>query len=821
VVVFASDEVLRIQPEGAKASAPDALDPLPGKSNYLNREPAITGVPQYGRIRYRSVYPGIDLVYYGSRNELEYDFAVAPGARPERIRLTLHGANELRIDAAGDLVARLRSATFIQRKPQAWQSGADGVHRRIEVHYVLTSKKEVAFAIGAYDRSRPLIIDPLIDYATYLGAAGSFVESQAVVIAANGGNAYVTGGALPGQFPVTTGTVPSFTSGEPGFVAKLSADGTQLIYSTFLNLPAGQAIAVDSQGSAYVAGSATTADSDVGYIVKLTPDGSALAYSYDFGAAPFLCCSLVSHLVLDSAQNVYVLGSTFNYKFPTTSGSYQSTFPGLSSTYGFLIKLNAAGNVAYSTYLRVPAPTFQFLAVDGNQDAIVLTNAYSASTPPAPQSLQSSLLKLNPSGSAALSTMTFLESVGAAASTSENAASPIVAILGIGTDPAGTLYVTGVGSLSSNSAGIFVAELNSSGSLATGHYIPYSGNIYVDGSGNTYVVGAVPGEGTTPSGVFVTRVDSSFSTVTTSLLPGTNLPPTSQGATVDSAGNVYLIQSPLFPATPGAYQTTGGAFAVVKVDAAALAAGPAPVVPVITTGPVIVGIQNAANYLPGPIAPGEMLIVYGLNLGPAQLVSASLGTDGAANGQLPLSLAGSSLLIGGMPARMLYTSATQIAGIAPVSGVVPGTFDAGGRLMEVQVGYQGMYSPLTPPSVLAVSFPGLFTSDASGRGQGAILNQDGSVNSASNPAAAGTVVSLFCSGCGATIPPGIDGAIATSLAPLANPIVVTIGGQTAQVLYAGSAPGLLNGAVQINVTVPAAVSGNAVPVTVSVGGSLR
>jgi hypothetical protein len=114
VVAFSSGDVLRIQPEGAAPFAPEPLEPLPGKSNYLNREPAITGVRQYGRIRYRSVYPGIDLLYYGHGNELEYDFAVGPGARPERIRLTLQGATELRIDTEGNLVARLRNVSFIQ-----------------------------------------------------------------------------------------------------------------------------------------------------------------------------------------------------------------------------------------------------------------------------------------------------------------------------------------------------------------------------------------------------------------------------------------------------------------------------------------------------------------------------------------------------------------------------------------------------------------------------------------------------------------------------------------------------------------------------------
>ena len=664
VVAFSSGDVLRIQPEGAAPFAPEPLEPLPGKSNYLNRERAITGVRQYGRIRYRSVYPGIDLLYYGHGNELEYDFAVGPGARPERIRLTLQGANELRIDTEGNLVARLRNVSFIQKKPEAWQSSHDGVSHRVEVSFVLTrvlsGKKQVAFAIGAYDRSRPLIIDPLVDYATYLGAAGPPFQGDVVsgIAADVAGNAYITGNAQSGKFPSTSGAVPPPTGGNTGFVAKLSADGANLLYATYLNLPPAQAIAVDSQGSAYVAGSPTGLTS-VNYIVKLTPDGSAFAYSHTF--ANNLGGSSLSHLVLDSAQNVYVSGTTSDTRFPTTSGSYQSSFPGqigilgALSAYGFVVKLNAAGNVAYSTYLRDPVPfngnTLQFFGVDGNQDAMILTYALSSSVGPGPQS---TLLKLNPSGSGALSTLTF-----------PNASTPIN-VLNIGTDPVGNLYVIGGGSLSSNSAGPLIAELDSNGVVVKGRYLEVtSGSVYVDGSGNAYIVGNEP-EGGMP---FITRIDSSFSTDTT-FFPSiatspssTNLPDTLPFVALDPEGNLYLTlsnpvfgQSPHFPATPGAYQTAGGAFAVVKLDAAALAAG---ALPTIAPG----GVTNAASGQTAVIAPGEILAVYGANLGPAQLISASFD----ANGRLPTSLAGTQLLVAGVPVPLLYTSANQIAGIAPLS----------------------------------------------------------------------------------------------------------------------------------------------------------
>jgi uncharacterized protein (TIGR03437 family) len=138
--------------------------------------------------------------------------------------------------------------------------------------------------------------------------------------------------------------------------------------------------------------------------------------------------------------------------------------------------------------------------------------------------------------------------------------------------------------------------------------------------------------------------------------------------------------------------------------------------------------------------------------------------------------------------------------------------------ISVEVGYQGIGSPAIS-LIVSPAVPGLFTSDASGHGQGAIVNQDGSINSVLHPAPPGSVVSLFCSGCGATTPLGTDGMLATSLASLANPIAVTIGGQIANITYAGSAPGLVNGAVQINVTVPMGISGDALPIGIFAPGA--
>lgn len=799
VIASASGDVLRIRPEAVKASRIEPLELLPGKSNYLNRVSTVIGVPHYAGICYRSVNPGIDIAYHGRGSELEYDFNVAAGAHPERIRVRLEGAEELHIDTDGNLVVRMRNVTFLQRKPDAWQFTGDTRHR-VDVRYRLTAKREVAFMVGAYDHARSLTIDPLIDYVTYLGATATDAFHLGTVpyaIAADSaGSAYITGDANSGQFPGATGTVPS--ANNTGFIAKLSADGTALVYATYLNLPIGQAIAVDTQGSAYVGGR--------DYIAKLSPDGSSLAYANSF---PTDLGAPVSRLSLDSAGNLYAFGSTYASNLPTTAGAYQATYPGQigilgpSAAYGFLRKLSPSGTLAYSTYLRdalaTPASQLatQYLAVDPvAQNAIVVTST----TPTASGQASATLQRFGATGQASAKT---------------NVANTPIIIEGAATDSAGNLYLScnGPGFNDQTTIGPnFVLGLDTANSVFAINTVPFSGDLHLDAVGNAYVVGAVRTGDSLPETPTVTQLGVArrvlgFVSIATSPLTFSPITDQIQSTTVDPSGNVYVVLTPggqigsppQIAATPGAYQTMGGGFAVLKADASALATPPAP--PFITS----TSVTNAASSQSGAIAPGEILAIYGLYLGPPQLVTVSFNS----NGVLPTGLAGTSVMIGNQQAPLLYTSATQIAAIVPMSLTGATT---------LQVEYQGLLSPqMSLPVVTAI--PGFFTANASGTGQGAILNQDESVNSVSHPAAPGSIISLFCSGCGLTAPPGVDGAIATSLASLANPYVVMFGNQPSVVQYAGAAPGLVNGAVQINAMIPPGVVGDAVPVSISVAGS--
>jgi len=164
---------------------------LPGVANYfIGSDPAgwHTNIPTFAKVRYAGVYPGIDLVYYGNQRQLEYDFAVAPGASPGVIRLELSGAKQLHVAANGDLVFMLGNGTLAFQKPLVYQV-VDGHRQPVAGTFALLGKHTVGFRLGSYDRARPLVIDPVLQYSTYLGgSAGAQANAIAVDTA---GNAYV------------------------------------------------------------------------------------------------------------------------------------------------------------------------------------------------------------------------------------------------------------------------------------------------------------------------------------------------------------------------------------------------------------------------------------------------------------------------------------------------------------------------------------------------------------------------------------------------------------------------------------------------------
>jgi hypothetical protein len=372
--------VVRMSLVGAAPEpAVNGLDELPGKANYLiGRDPAKwrTNVPTYAKVQYRAVYPGIDLLYYGNQRQLEYDFVVAPGADPKTIALGFKGVERLEIDPQGELLLHAPGGTLRQRKPVIYQE-IDGVRTKIEGGYVLKGPNRVAFQVARYDISRPLLIDPVLVYSTYLGGSGDDGGFGIAVDAA--GAAYVTGTTTSINF--TAGcTFPctvfdaTRSGSRDAFVTKLNAAGTALVYSTYLGgsgSETGLGIAVDTAGNAYVTGvtDSTNFPTTVGafqgtfgggstdaFVAKLNASGSGLVYSTYLGGNSL---DSGNGIAVDAAGAAYVTGATQSTNF--TAGCtapcvvLKGTRGGLSDA--FVTKLNATGTaLVYSTYLGGTTP---------------------------------------------------------------------------------------------------------------------------------------------------------------------------------------------------------------------------------------------------------------------------------------------------------------------------------------------------------------------------------------------------------------------------------------------------------------------------------
>ena len=351
--------VVRMHVVGARRVRPEAgPSRLPGLSNYLiGNDPAKwhRRVPAYSRVEYRDVYPGIDLVYHGEKGPLEYDFEVAPGGEPDLIRLAFEGQRGLSVDAGGDLVMSTPTGPLRQKVPVAYQHRG-GERRSVEARYTMDSLGRVGFHVGAYDPTRPLVIDPVLEYSTYLG--GQEQDAATAVAVDASGSAYVTGFTYSADFPLKD-PVDATNSGGSGssdaFVSKLSPDGSALVYSTYLGggispspyectnrvtADYGRAIAVDASGSAYVAGDTNSVDFPTTptayqpvaggatcvaafdtFVTRLDPTGSRLMYSsYLFG----LLSEFIHGIAVDGAGGVYVVGSTASSEFPTTANRYKA-----------------------------------------------------------------------------------------------------------------------------------------------------------------------------------------------------------------------------------------------------------------------------------------------------------------------------------------------------------------------------------------------------------------------------------------------------------------------------------------------------------------
>lgn len=499
--------VLRMKLVSANAKAEViGQNELLGKSNYfIGNEPKKwhTNVRQFASVRYKNVYPGVDLVYHGHQRELEYDFVLQPGADPQAIRLGIEGAQRLRLEH-GDLVMTTAAGDVRLRYPRLYQD-EDGNRREVAGEYVIEGRNQVRFHVGSYNRRKPLVIDPVLAYLTYVNESdgGYGIAMDAA------GNAYVVG-----LTPI---------NGRDVVITKINADGSSVLYTTYLGGTLDEwapAIAVDSKGNAYVTGSTQSTDfptknaiqsTNHGYydafVTKLSPDGSGLVYSTYIGGS---VGDFGDSIAVDNAGNAYVAGLTGSTDFPT-SNALQPVALGQGD--GFVAKINASGSAfVYSTYLTGSGFDYASgVVADSSGNAYVIGATESPDFPtvnplqPYHGGRDAFVSEINASGSA------FVYSTFLGGSGEEDTGA-------IALDSGGNVYVVGSTTSSdfptknpvqaTNAGGwdVFVAKITAGGNaLLYSTYLGGSGNdrayspeigggtgagIGVDPSGNIYITGS-------------------------------------------------------------------------------------------------------------------------------------------------------------------------------------------------------------------------------------------------------------------------------------------------------------------------------------------
>ena len=887
-VIATSGRALRMRMlEARRAARLEPLDEQAATTSYLfgaDQGKWRSGVKQFARVRVAGVYDRIDAIYYGQGRRLEFDFVVSPGAEPSRIAWELEGADRLRL-RDGVLEAEVDGETMRWQAPVAYQV-LEGRQETVPAEFVLRGKR-VSFSVGRYDRSRPLIIDPVLNYSTYLGARGN--EAGASIARDKDGNVYVTGVTTSTTLAVTRGALQSAYGGGTSnritgdaYVAKYNSAGV-LQYLTYLGGAAddyGVSIGVDANGNAYVGGFTTSNNFPTtanafqrtfggagggqickqfgdGFISKLNPTGTALVYSTYLGGK---LDDVVGSLLVDTDGSVYVAGSTVSTNFPVTSGAYQRSHggsggqpstgkcdgaPSFVTGDAYVAKLDATGGtLLFASFIGgTRDDAAMSIGIDANKNIYVAGSTISQDFPVTNGAFQTKfggvddqnfflhagdgwVAKLNPTASQ-LIWATYLggrqDDLIVCMRVDANG------IVTVGGSTGSTNFPTTSTAISRVLAGYyfvpfdidtnfgdgFIARLNATGSALT--YSTYVGgqnndilnSFWIDAAGLIYAVGWTDSENFKVTvdaqqklfagrggqadffnfgDGFLTVIDPAVSVPVYSTFVGGAMDDEFIGITGDGEGGVWITGntlSPNFPVTAaGAQRTYGGGidYDSIKGD----------MVLVRINGFVqrtaLAAIVNGASNTPNIVSPGMVFVGYGANMGPAALVGAAVD----ANGKLASTRSGTRILFDGVPAPLVYVSAGQVSGIVPYSVAGKGTTQ-----VTVEVNGQAS-SPLTLS--VAAAAPGLFSLNFSGTGPAVVFNEDGTVNSATNPAAKGSIIVLYGTGEGQTTPAGEDGLIATSVFPKpVLPVSVLVGNVAAsEILYAGAVPGNVTGVLQVN-----------------------
>ncbi len=564
--------------------------------------------PTFAKVHYTGVYPGIDLIYYGNQRRLEYDFVVAPQANPRQVELHFSGAQKLSLDARGNLHILGNNGEVAFEKPVIYQD-EKGQRVPVKGRYVLFANHTIGFKVGKYDHSKALVIDPTLSYSTYLG--GSTDDAGTAIAVDANGNIYVVGFTEDADFPVTTGAFQTTNTADNlvGYVAKLNAAGSALVYATYLGGTATTShvsdtdafgIAVDGAGSAYICGETYSSDFPVtagafqtqnkafannaqnAFISKLSPDGTALSYSTYLGGSGLAISGDVDffegdsplRMTVDTAGSAYVVGTAYSTDFPTTPGAYQLTNKAAANfaSNTFVAKLSPNGNsLVYSTYLGGSGVSPSSLPIndgEGRSEAGygIAVNSTGASA-----------------GEAYVTGYTFSANFPVTANGYQqvNHATANVAANAFVTK----LNATGTGLVSSTYIGGTGRTINGNGDLDVSDNGDDGIGVTLDASGDAYVVGISSStDFPTSTGayqktnkaaanlatnVFVSKLDPTLSTLMYSTYvggSGIQSPTTGDnglgdfgtGIAIDTTGNAYITgatESRDFPVTSDAFQS--------------------------------------------------------------------------------------------------------------------------------------------------------------------------------------------------------------------------------------------------------------------------
>ncbi len=602
IEVAAGDSRIRVSfPGGNPAPAIEPMGSSGARINFLIGAPGQwrTDLPAWDAVAYRGLFPGVDLIYSSSRNSLKSTFIVSPGADPAAIRLRYEGAAP-RIDANGALVLSAAAGEFRENPPVLYQE-IDGRQTPVDGEFRIGRDGAIGFRVGSYDPARPLIIDPVLSYSTFLG--GSSLDAITSIAVDNLGNAYVAGWTTSSDLPTVNPARAQESGSVDAFVAKLGPGGDTLIYCTYLGGVGDDrafAIAIDTAGDAYVTGwtasvnfpTASPAQFSLAggkdaFVAKLNPAGNGLLFSTFLGGGG---TDSGNAIAVDAAGSAYVAGSTYSSNFPVLS-AYQNALRGPQNA--FVSKLASSGTLVYSTYLGGnDNDSAAGIAVDSAGNAYVAGGTTSTNFPTASAVQAASgggqdafIAKLNPTGNGLIYS-TYLGGSGGVAGATE-------AATGIAVDATGAVYVTGAtsstnfpvtpGAIQPASLGggdAFVTKLNPAGSAWVystylgGSSVDYASGIAVDFLGYASIAGytassdywslnAVQAGDAGLYNAFVTKLNPAGTSLVYSTYLGGSSSDSATAVAADALGNVFvagLAQSTNFPVLNALETINGGSY---------------------------------------------------------------------------------------------------------------------------------------------------------------------------------------------------------------------------------------------------------------------